>query len=95
MKHFSFEEWPSVLKEMTSIAKYALFTQNTVYEGTEPHDTPGPSWEVRMWHGIWPTSDQVREAIESGGSKLLESHIFRNDQNYHGYEMMLVTEREQ
>jgi len=96
LKHFSLEEWPLRLRNLLSLGRFGLFTQQVFLDGRAPMDIPegfhgtGPNG----YHSIWCSRDQVLQAIKNAGHELLEldeKSLFNHGVG--GPESMIVTRR--
>jgi SAM-dependent methyltransferase len=86
-KHFSFNDWPKILRNVLSLGNYGLFNQHVL-----PPDRP-PVDVGEEWHSIWPTRDDVISAVSAAGHEILSwdnSHI---DEGMQAPESYIVTRR--
>lgn len=87
LKHFSLDDWPIVLREILSLGRYGLFNQHSLNDGRTAVDVGVE------WHNIWPTYDDVVQAIESAGHEIIEWDDTHIDEGMGSAEVYITTKR--
>ena len=97
LKHFSLDEWPSILIELLFFGKFGLFDQHVLLDGRSSIDVPGEDLKTgEKFHGIWPTRSEIVSAVENAGHEILDfDDTFRFDNGVGAPEAMITTRRKE